>query len=302
MMIIGKLYRMWMDDSNILHVALRPTDYLADWVFNFRRYLKADQQFLGEKQLQRFTIWTNSQVVDPTIELDSEHITAAGDTVLTWANNATYKFIKVTYGSGNVDGAISAIDMANTSATVTVTGSTVDITVYIYGNEFQSTDPTYLGEAVNAANLLANNGFRYREINPLIKDDTEADDTCENFITEFGDPAYNVMVFESFLNPLNEMNDQALLVSEDFFEDSLYETTEINYNMRDETNKRTIVKLLDTGRKYTDEAPIVWNRDLYGAPSWQLDNGFILDAGHRIGATRSEILADTTYITDTGFN
>jgi hypothetical protein len=302
MMIIGDTYRMYIDDTNVLYVQLRPTGFVKDAVFKYSRYLNAKQEYIGQKQLQRFTIFTDQQVVKATESLGSSNIVASGDTTISWAENAIYKYPVVTYNAGN-DGVITNINMNNKSAVITVTGTVIDIDVDIMGCEFKSTEPTYLGEAVNTNNILNTEGFRYAEENPLVKDNTEADTICTNFISEYGTPAYNVTVQEAYLNPLHEINDLALLISQDFFEDTLYEETEIHIIMDDDVNKRTIVKLLDTGRKLSDSFTIIWDNALFNTETAiQWDTSLIWDSSYAIGSTRAEILAEKNYIQDLAFS
>ncbi len=299
MMIIGRTFRMFIDDSNVLFVQLRPTEFLASWVFDFRNYIKADQKFVGERQLQRFTILTDQQVLDATVILDTDTFTTAGSKSLTWAGKAIVKVLSITANTGFT---VSNVKYLNTSATFDLTGSG-SITLQITGNRFKSMDSKFIGEAVDFTNLQAGDGFTIREINPLIISDTEAKDRAEDYISEFGKPEFNVTIRDAYSNPLPEINDFVLLVSQDFFEDTLYEQIGTEFDYKSEVDKHTIFKLLDTGKKFTDEGAIIYDRDFFDSsvPKIQHDIGHIYDSDEKIGITREELEAKQTFIEDLDF-
>jgi hypothetical protein len=289
MTIIGKDYRMRIDDSNVLFVEARPTGYLADWVFSYKRYREAKQQFVGDKQLQRFGIVTSQGVLGALEELSSDTFLAGGEQTASWVDTAMAKYWTYT-NNGASDAEITAVAMNPTSVVYTLGGSVFNITIKTYGCKYTSGEPTYKGEAANIDNIDNKEGFRSRTINPLMISNAECKSTAEDKITEFGTPSYNVTIVNNYLNMLVEMNDQVTYISEDAFEDSLYEVKGIEYVMNSEVDKRSIFKLTDTGRNWSDEGAIVWDRNLYGnSTTWQLDRGFYLDSSYAIGATAAEI-------------
>ncbi|KKL66371.1 hypothetical protein LCGC14_2145660, partial [marine sediment metagenome] len=101
-------------------------------------------------------------------------------------------------------------------------------------------------------------------------------------------------------NPLPEINDFVLLVSEDFFEDTLYEEVGIEFSYQSETDKHTTFTLLDTGKKFTDEGAIIYDRDFFDPdiPKIQYDIGIIYDSRRKIGITRAELDPIQTRILD----
>lgn len=299
--IIGKDYRMWIDDDNVLWVTARSTAYLVDTVFNYKNYIKADESNQSDKQLQRVTVFNKKNVLNATITLGSDTFVASGAQEISWANNAIAKYWEKTINSGTLDISDVEFDDTNKKAIFTLTGAG-SITITVKGNEFSSTEPDYFGEAANITNLEANNGQRIQIENLLVKSMTEAKQMAENKIDDFGTPEFNVKVLTSYLHSLEDINDLALWVSEDLFDSSIFEIIGIEHIISSEVSKKTELELLDTGRKFTDEGNIVWDRDLYGDTSaWQFDIGIFYDSSYRIGVTRNEILAQKTYIRDVDF-
>ncbi len=301
MTIIGKDYRMRIDDQNVMYVEARPTGYLADWVFSFKRYKQANQKFVGNKQLQRFGIVTNQKVLGALEELSEDTFLSGGAHTATWSGNAMAKYWIITVNAG--DGYIDSVKFNPTSAVYTLLGSLINVTVKTWGCKYSSGEPTYMGEAANVDNIEANNGFRSRTINPLMISNAECKSTAEDKISEFGVPAYDIDLTSNYLNMLVEMNDQVVFLSEDTLEDSLFEVKGIEYVINSEVDKRSMFKLTDTGRNWSDQGAIVWDRNLYGnSTTWKLDVGIFYDSKYPIGSTQSEILALTTYHNNTDFN
>jgi len=303
--IIGATYRMYISDENVLFVTLRGTSYLTDTVLNFKNYLTADQGNQSDKQIQRITFFSSKQVLDETIILGSNTFYTAGDHEISWANDAIAKYWETptdSVGGGGLTITNVEFDDSNKKAIFTLTG-TGSLTITVKGNEFSSTVPDYYGEAVNVTNMENNNGRRFQVENKLLKSMTEAKAASEAKRDEFGTPDFNVKVLTSYLHPLEEINDQSLWVSEDLFDDSIFQIISIEHIIQSEVSKKTQFELLDTGRKFTDQGAIVWNRDYFGtAPAWQFDTGIFYDSKYRIGVTRAEILAQTTYKRNVDFN
>ena len=297
MQIIGLTYRMKIDDANILFVTLRPTDIFTEFVFNYRRYKKADQKFAGDRQLQRVTAISNAQIPNETETLDSDTFTTAGEETLTWASTALFKFFEVSAQSGTIE--IASVVYNNTTAVFTLTGSG-SITITLKGSRF-AVDPTFGGEGADAPNQENKEGFTARITNPLIISDAESKTISENFITEFGDPAFDIIVHEAILNLFIEINDPALIVSAEFFEQTIYDVVSVTIDIASETKKSTVIELLDTGKKFTDDGAIIYDRNLFGGgANIDHDTGVIYDSGFPIGITREELDAQITLIEDVG--
>lgn len=297
--IIGKTYRMSIDDENVLYVSLRPTNYDVNFVFSFKNYVEAEQKEQSDRQILRLTMQTDNQVLDASALLDSDTFVASGDQTLSWSGGAVAKYYTYTLNSGDL--AISSVEYNNESAVFTLIGSG-SITISIYGSKFQSTEPDYYGEAVNSTNIENNIGSAFREINPLLISDAEAKSIAKNFVDEFGDPEYNVKIKDAYLNGLIDLNDQVLIVSENFLETQLYEVLSIEHEIDSEVSKITKFELIDTGRDITDQGDLIWDRALFGTGAnltW--DSGIIWDANYPIGTTADTIRAANNRFVDVDF-
>ncbi len=290
MQIIGATYRMFISDANVLFVQLRPTAVLADIVFSFKRYIKAIQKTIGQKQLQRMTIFTDKQVLDATISLGSPptYATEGVQAAVTWSNKAISKYWEITAQSGTM--AITNVVFTNTSAVFTTAGSG-SITIQVKGNEFSVSAPTAVGEAANAANIQNLKGFAIQEQNPLILSDAEAKTTTESFVTEFGTPEYEIEVEEPYLNPLTEIGDSSLVISKNLVETNIFEIKAMTHVLNSETDKHTEYNLIDTGVAITDDGDIIYDRDkppVSGAVI-RFDTGYAYDLSFAIGADPGSI-------------
>jgi hypothetical protein len=297
--IIGREYRMRIDDSNILFVEPRPTNFDVDFVFDYRNYIQAKQKRFSDRQIKRITFLTDNQVIDPAEQLDSDTFVSVTNGSLSWGSGAIAKYYTFTVNSGDI--AITGVELNNTSADFTFIGSG-SITITLFGSPFRSTEPTYYGEAVNHDNLTNEDGLTFREVNPLLISDAEAKTVSENFVAEFGTPEFNIRLTDSFVNALVEVNDQALVVSEDLVDTNLYEVLSIEHDISSETSKQSKYELVDTGRDITEQGDFIYDRNLYfiGA-NFTYDSGLIYDASFPIGVTASEILAQRDYFTDKDF-
>ncbi len=289
MQIIGKDYRMYIGDDNLLYVTARPSTYSADIVFNFRRYIDARQRFVSDTQLQRFGITDKQGVLTAAQNLASATYSTTGTKTLSWSGNAIAKYVQYTVNSG--DAVISSVDMKNESADVVITGTSIDISIAIWGCKYSSGAPTYQGESVNWANLDSGDGVTSRVVNPLVISDAECETISDNFIADYGLPDYNVDLKDSYINALVEINDIAMFVSDDFFEDGLYSVIGITYTMDSEVSKNATFFLQDTGLNFSDQGSFLYDRDFYDTTVTAIDYdiGNIYDANYAIGASASEI-------------
>ncbi len=291
MLIVGKEYRMRVDDNNVGYIELRPTAALADVVFHYRNYVQASQQYRSEKQLQRFTVFSDQQVLDVQVDLGAETVftTEGVHAAITWSGKAIAKSWEIVLQSGEMR--ITDVVFTNTSAVFTTEGEG-SITVQVTGNKFKTTDPQYVGEAANASNLQGNEGFSVQDENPLVISDAECKSIAEKKISEFGRPAYDIDVEWPYLFSLLEINDPALVYSKDFFEDGIYAVIGFTHELKSETDKFTTVQLRDTGARISDTGAIVYDRDrppISGA-AVPHDNGFIYDS--RFGPSASQFSVD----------
>ncbi len=138
MLIIGHTYRMYIDDNDTIYVTAISTGTVTVWTHNYLRYLNANQKDLTTKQLQKFRVQNKQIPLRETEQIDSGTIVAAGDTTFnSWTGNYIAKYITAVDGGTNVDGVVTAIEMENDEVIVTVTGSTVDLDIVVYGCGFK---------------------------------------------------------------------------------------------------------------------------------------------------------------------
>ncbi len=204
---------------------------------------------------------------------------------------------------------VSAVSFTRDQAIVTISG-TGTIDVEVRGNEYEvdtngsgTDEPDVYGEAANVNLVETRLGKTYNVINPLILDDTEAIRIAEDFVVEYGTPAFNVDIEDNFINALIDANDPVMFISEDLFESTIYELKGLSYNFLSETKKIASFELLDTGRKFTDEGAITYDRDFYDITITPVIYGIghFYDSIYRIGATESEI-GTSQYSTNIGFS
>jgi len=296
MQIIGKDYRMWMDENNILFVTQKRSDYAVDIVYNHRHYIKAKESNQSDKQLQRVTAFNEKRVLDEVTTLGNDTFATDGDHEISWVNAAIAKYWEKTINSGNLDITAVEFDDANKKAIFTLSGAG-SIIITVKGCEFDGAAPAYYGEAVDVDNLENNNGNRVQLTNELLISMAETQAVAERHIEDFGTPAFDIDIDYAYLDSLTQASDQALVVSEDLFYNQIFQVISIIYKIGSETEKTAEFELHDTGRTFYD---IVYDLDLYGniGFNWQFGIGIIYDSKYRIGVTRAEILAQKTYTQD----
>lgn len=295
MVIIGRTYRMSVDENNVLYVQPRNQSYIADFVANYRRYVKATHGEIGDKKAQRVTVYNRKLSLDPEVLLASQDITAPGTYVLSWSGKTLANRFEISNNSGGDEATVDSIefDIGGTStATLVVSGDNpVDVTLVIYGSRFADDSPEYLGEAANAENMRHRNGLSFEIENPLLISDAEAKRVAEDISSEFGNRIYDITVEYGLLDPMPEINDIGLVVSESLFIDTIFELIGIEYKLQSEVDKKVVFKMRDTGRRISDVAEMIYDHTFFDHAKLhlQFDKGLIFDSSFRIGITAREI-------------
>jgi len=247
--------------------------------------------------------------------LDSD--TATGSTTATatatWTGAAAALKIKVVFNVGASDDCeVTDIQTSRNassgtySVVFTVTGTTIDMTGSVYGCRYLDADGNELttdtaiaaegysvGEVINVNGVESENQSQVLD-NPLILDIGEAFSVTERLNADFGNVPFVVDITDTFLNSLLDMNDTALVVSEDLFIENLFELTKIEHHIESEVKKYSVFQLTDTGETFTE---VVCDRGTTGETGGDLlysDNA-IYDSRFRIGVTQEEIDADNDY-------
>lgn len=280
--IIPSDYQMWLDynstiDDNIMYVQQKPnTSIEADGAFSFTNYVSiASSRKNNDKTLQRITIASDQQVISAEEQLDQESISATGDTAFSWSGNAEFKRFEADYP----DRIRGTVIVTPTSATLTVTEITGTVIVTLYGNKWDSTEPTYEGEAINFNNQMDNVGSTTSSINPLLSSDAECKTSAEAFISNFASPVQEASGLRyPYLNLLPEINDLFLLWRRYFLDDNLYITTKISHHWDESDNPRqeTIFNLDDSGNNFSDNSDFIYDDLPF---KMKYDAGFIYDMG-----------------------
>jgi hypothetical protein len=137
--------------------------------------------------------------------------------------------------------------------------------------------------------MLNNKGVTTKVLNPLILSDSEAKTVSEGFAAEFGDPVYEMTLQWPYLDVMRDINDQGMVWAKNIFTDDLFIINSFTYiinNLSDSANFR----LEDTGRNFTDQGNIVYNRNLYDTenanlPNVIFDGGFVYDMSVGVDGT-----------------
>jgi hypothetical protein len=304
----GNKYQMYMEydssvDDNILFVQPNPDEYVTDFVFNYKHY-----ENLGNKRknydrlLKRISVFSDQQTIDPEKQLDTATYNTTGQKTLTWSPDAEYKRYTVVVNSGD---AMVVLDDVNPGSIVfTISGTSIDVTITVFGNEWPSA-PDKEGEWIDHDNMIANRGNTARMINPLVLSDAECSDIAQGFIERFGTPdkeANNLKY--PYLHLLLEQNDMNLIWSRYTFVDDLYFITGIIYHWDNSARPadNTIFNLDDSGLDFGDLGDYIYDRDKAPVSGTIMlyDIGYVYDMADGPAATDAEIDAATEIIHNIG--
>jgi hypothetical protein len=308
MTIIQDSYQMYMEydetiDDNILFVQLKPTTFDAQFVLHFNKYQSATKKKDYGRLLQRITVLDTDAVVEKEEELDSEVAqSSTGAQIFTWSGEAIYKRITFTTSADGFTAVIDNVSNERVDFTVTATGGGGTWTARVFGNKIDGAAPTGMGEAVNSANMLSDEGITARLTNPLVLSDAEAETIAEGFVSAFGDPVFQMNVIYPYLNLLLEINDQTLIWAKNLFTDDLFIITGYDFRWA-ETNDSTTFHLEDSGRDFGDEGGFIYDRDALGSvvPAIGYDKGFIYDMVFGVDGVLGDV-AESKYIHNISFS
>ncbi len=263
-------------EDNILFVVQKPSTLIADGNFSYRNYNNiGNNRKNADKILQRFTIITDSQIVAAEELLDTESISATGDTVFSWAGDAQFKRFEADLPA-NIRGTVV---VTPTGATLTVTSITGTVVVELYGNKWDSTAPAFEGEAIGFNNQIDGLGNTSRSINPLMTSDAECASVALSFISSFQVPVQEAQGLRwPYINLLPEINDVEMLWRRFIADDNLYFLTKATHHWdRGKTpNEFTMFNLDDSGRNFSETSSFVYD-DTPTPMSY--DRGFLYDMG-----------------------
>jgi hypothetical protein len=275
-------YKMWeqydeSEDENILYVQKQEiTDLEADGAFSYSNYNNiGSSRKNNDKALQRLTIITDDNVVTAEEQLDQETITTTGDTVFSWTGDAEYKRFEADLPN-NIRGSVV---VTPTGATLTVTEITGSVVVTIYGNKWDSTVPTYEGEAISFNNQIDGKGVTSKSVNPFLTSDSECKTVAESFITGFEVPIQEAQGLKwPYLNLLPEINDVYLLWRRFYLDDNLYFITKISHHwdLNAQPSQSTSFSLDDSGRNFSETSNFIYDDEPI---PMKYDIGFVYDMG-----------------------
>jgi len=258
--------------------------------------------------LQRVVAYDEEVSKDSEILLNgTQNFTSTGDVTYSWINEAGYK--RVTYDSSGSSADFSmVIKECNTSVTsgstpnivFTITGTTIDVDIKVYGCEWSASDPIFEGEYINLENQTDKKGVTVKIENPYFASGTDAD--VKKFVEAFGDdygtPSVEIGNLQyPYLNLIDDLNDPDLVFSKLAFTDDIFAIVGKTYKWSEKPGDFTTYKLVDTGIDLSDLSDII-----YDAPSNLIDydHGFIYDMKFGPQATDEEIEAGTVYKYDVG--
>jgi hypothetical protein len=287
-------------DDNILYITKQPNTSLeADGAFSYKNYISIGaSRRNGDKAIMRMTVLTDTQVVKAEELLDTETITSVGVTTFTWTGNAVYKRFTADLPA-NIKGTVV---ITPTSAALTVTEITGTVVVEIHGCKWDSTNPTYEGEAINFNNMMAGTGTTARSINPLMESDAECKSVAESLSDDFAEPIQEAQGLKyPYLNLIPELNDSFVLWRRYFLDDNIYSINKINHHWDESENPRqtTSFNLEDTGRNFSETSNFIYD----DTPNpMKYDSGWIYDMGISTPqSTPEEIEAATKYTYNVDF-
>ena len=266
-------YRLWIDVNGNLTLGIKETDVTgADWVANYRYNAKAlTKSKTSDMLLQRVTVSSDTLSLGPETTLATSNYTTTGTKTLTWANPNMSKRWEIVVNSG--DAVVSYVSNTGTQMVFSITGTSIDVDITVYGCEV-STPPSCYAEEFNADNFEDGVGITHEIINRYLSGDDAADLTAR-IVAEYGTPDYTVSV-ELPLNPLIELNDRLLILEKNTNTKTIYVVESISHQFAAKgASAKTSLSLRDIG---FDFANYVYDRgDIVGFADMLYDNGFVYD-------------------------
>ena len=291
-------------DDDILFVQPKPSTLAADFVFNYQHFSSIPALRKNyDRLLKRITVISDTNVFDKEEQLDTDTFVVTGAAVLSWSGNAQGKRFTSVVNSG--DAVVTLTTVANTSMTFNITGTTINVTITVWGNKWDSSEPTSQGEFINFNNMTNNRGNTSILTNPLVLTDAEAADVAEGLIDDFGTPDREAIgLTYPYLNFLLEQNDMTLVWAIAVFTDNLFFITGTRYHW-DETaipGDASTFDLEDSGLNFSDDGDFIYERDKPPVSGNVIayDTGFLYDMVFGVGGVPSDVLA-SKYINNIGY-
>jgi hypothetical protein len=247
-------YQMYLDyddssNDNVLYVQEIPSLYEADFVFTEREIMSIGSfQKDGTRFIQRMSCFTTNETPDERENLGSATYTTNGQQTLSLSKNALYKTYTVTVNSGSPTVVLDQVNNGSLVFTISNAGS---VTITVYGAGL-STFPTYAGESINHASMVANIGQTVTMESLLFESDDECRKTAEGAINKFANPDKEAQqLLYPYCNTYLITNDMTFPFIRNIFELDLYYITGVNHSWSF-YNESTSYDLQDSGLNWTD--------------------------------------------------
>jgi hypothetical protein len=245
-------YRLELNSDGYLQLVIKDsTINNVDWVLDYKSNLiNLSKSEESDNLLQRITILSKSHNTDAEIELASQtYNSVQTNTDLTWSNEAIYKRIEVTVNSG--DGVFSLAETHNTKIVLNITGTSINVTVKVYGCELVSSPP-FVGESIYYSNAENYDGITFKIENRLAQSDADCRNMAKALTDRYGSPSYAVSATIPF-NPLLELGDRVLIIEKYTYTNTIYRVDGISltYNASGASCYQSLT-LTDLGSDLTD--------------------------------------------------
>jgi hypothetical protein len=296
-------YRLELNIDGFLQLVIKAsTTVTADWQLDYRwNTLSLSKDYRSDNFTQRITMLAKSHTVDTETQLATQTYLATQSSVdLTWSNKAIYKRIEVTVNSG--DGVFSLEATENQKITLSITGTTINVTVTVYGAELQ-TSPPFIGESIYYDNAQYSDGVTHQIVNRLIQSDNEARDISKSLTDIYGNPEFVVTATLPY-NPLLELGDRLLVWEKYSNTTTVFRLDSINVNYSAEgASMYMTLGLTDLGSEQTnfnwDRHNVINGGARTGVDDLKWDTGMIWDQG--LGAQATEDTTDYSYLKEVRF-
>ena len=238
-------------DTNIFFLKLKPTDFVADFVFNYRHYKNIGSYHRNfDKMLQRVTIADKKIDIDELVLLDTQVISGAGSGTFSWAGDACFLEFEITVGSLGIGETIVNTGQTATTLAFTVTGSSPSFTIVLRG--CKTTNTPVFGEFVHIENSLNRKGTTPKLINKLVLDTAEYISITKELMVDFSNPVIQLNGLQfPYLHLILELNDMTMNWARFVFNDDLSPITGFKHRWSDSQDSTTF-NSDDSGLNFSD--------------------------------------------------
>jgi hypothetical protein len=287
--VVDNNYRLVVNDDGYLELILKPdTATSADYVMDYRSNIfSLSKGYTSNNLLQRMTIMQKDHTVSAETQLDTDTFATAGSKTLSWASGSIYKRLVIEYNASSDDATVTVTAVTNTSITLTVAGTTLDIDVTAYGDALNSTPPPCGEWLVNNNHVISKakqfttglqlrNGFTNKITNVFIPDDATAATIASVYGDEFGNKLFELSV-NGVGNPLLEINDKVMVFEKYTNSSSIFIMTGISHSFQaNGAEFKSSFKFTDFGFTL---ANLIWDLNglVPGAGDLDWDVGYLWD-------------------------